>query len=67
MSPAMLKMWVSLIGMGLMFVAIVAIYISRYKVKHGFIRAITAIIAYLCMIVGGIIMVYVVFSGPTGV
>ncbi|MFL6560968.1 MAG: DUF2768 domain-containing protein, partial [Bacillus sp. (in: firmicutes)] len=50
MSPAMFKMWVSIAGMGFMFLAIMTIYFSRYKLK-GVFRIITAIIAYLLMIV----------------
>ena len=33
MSPGMLKMWISIAGMGLMFLAISTIYLSRYKLK----------------------------------
>ncbi|GIN38195.1 MULTISPECIES: DUF2768 domain-containing protein [Heyndrickxia] len=65
MSESMFKMWVSIAGMGLMAVAMVVIYLSRYKIKFKFLKAITAIIAYLCLIIGGLIMVYVVFTGPT--
>ncbi|MDH5159950.1 DUF2768 domain-containing protein [Heyndrickxia oleronia] len=65
MSESMFKMWVSIAGMGLMAIAMVVIYFSRYKIKFKFLKAITAIIAYLCLIIGGLIMVYVVFTGPT--
>ncbi|MBU5213661.1 MULTISPECIES: DUF2768 domain-containing protein [Heyndrickxia] len=65
MSESMFKMWVSIAGMGLMAIAMVVIYLSRYKIKFKFLKAITAIIAYLCLIIGGLIMVYVVFTGPT--
>ncbi|SFA98403.1 MULTISPECIES: DUF2768 domain-containing protein [unclassified Bacillus (in: firmicutes)] len=65
MSPALFKMWISLAAMGMMFLAIITIYFSRYKLK-GFFRLITAFIAYAFMIVSGIIIVIVVFSGPTG-
>lgn len=66
MSESMLKMWISIAGMGLLAIAMVAIYFSRYKMKMKFLKAITALFAYLCLIVGGIIMVFVVFTGPTG-
>ncbi len=66
MSPSMLKMWVSFAGMGLMIVAIFSIYISRYKFSNGILKGVTALFAYLCMIVGGLIVAYVVLSGPTG-
>ena len=57
MSESMFKMWVSIAGMGLMAIAMVVIYLSRYKIKFKFLKAITAIIAYLCLIIGGLIMV----------
>ncbi|MEH7075611.1 DUF2768 domain-containing protein [Neobacillus drentensis] len=58
MSPGMFKMWVSIAGMGFMFLAIMTIYLSRYKLK-GILRIITAIIAYLLMIVAGITLLIV--------
>jgi amino acid transporter len=64
MSPSLLKMWISLAGMGFMFFAIILIYFSRYKLK-GFFKIVTAIIAYILMILSGIIIFFVVFSGPT--
>jgi hypothetical protein len=54
----MFKMWVSIAGMGFMFLAILTIYLSRYKLK-GVLRIITAIIAYLLMIVAGITLLIV--------
>ncbi|KAB2338332.1 DUF2768 domain-containing protein [Cytobacillus depressus] len=64
MSPSLMKMWVSLAAMGFMFISILMIYLSRYKLG-GIFKALTAIIAYFLMIVSGIIIVLVVFSGPT--
>jgi hypothetical protein len=58
LSPGMFKMWVSIAGMGFMFLAILTIYLSRYKLK-GVLRIITAIIAYLLMIVAGITLLIV--------
>ena len=54
----MFKMWVSIAGMGFMFLAIMTIYLSRYKLK-GIFRIITAIIAYLLMIVSGLTLLIV--------
>jgi hypothetical protein len=65
MSESLLKMWISIAGMGFMFLAIVLIYLSRYKLK-GVIKILTAIIAYILMILSGIIIFFIVFSGPTG-
>ncbi|WML45121.1 DUF2768 domain-containing protein [Neobacillus sp. PS3-40] len=61
MSPSMLKMWISIAGMGLMFLAILMIYLSRFKLK-GVLRFVTAIIAYILMIVSGIIIIFVLFT-----
>ncbi|MDQ0213704.1 small-conductance mechanosensitive channel [Oikeobacillus pervagus] len=65
MMSSMMKMWISFISMGLMFAAIFTIYLSRYKLKQGILKFVTALIAYICMIVGGLMMIYIVFSGPT--
>jgi hypothetical protein len=54
----MLKMWISIAGMALMFLAIITIYLSRYRLK-GVLRVITAIIAYLFLIVAGLTLLFV--------
>ncbi|WP_442594559.1 DUF2768 domain-containing protein [Neobacillus sp. D3-1R] len=64
MTPSLLMMWISIAGMGFMLLSIVLIYLSRYKLK-GIIKILTAIIAYILMILSGIIIIFVVFSGPT--
>ncbi|MBA4536072.1 DUF2768 domain-containing protein [Bacillus aquiflavi] len=64
MSPSLMKMWISLASMGFMFISIVLIYLSRFKLK-GMFKVVTAVIAYILMIVAGIIIFLVVFSGPT--
>ncbi|OZI11654.1 hypothetical protein CEW92_10155 [Bacillaceae bacterium SAS-127] len=66
MSTAMLNMWISFAGMGLMILAVMMIYLSRYKIKNSFFKFISAMLAYACLMIGGMIMVYIVFSGPTG-
>ena len=63
MSIALMKMWISFASMGFMFIAIVFIYLSRFKLK-GFLKVITTILAYIFMILAGIIILYVVLSGP---
>lgn len=65
MSPAMLKMWISIGSMGFMFISIIMIYLSRFKFKNGVIKFITAFIAYVLLIFSGLIIFYVVVSGPT--
>ncbi|WP_316569782.1 DUF2768 domain-containing protein [Neobacillus sp. YIM B06451] len=66
MSPALMKMWVSLAAMGFMFISIITIYLSRYKLKGGVLRFVSALFAYALMILSGIIIFLVVVSGPTG-
>ncbi|MEI2665052.1 DUF2768 domain-containing protein [Rossellomorea sp. LJF3] len=61
----MMKMWISFASMGFMVFAILTIYFSRYKIKQKFLRFITAFMAYILMIAGGLMMIYIVFSGPT--
>jgi hypothetical protein len=61
MSPAMIKMWISIAGMVLMFLSIITIYFSRFKLK-GVLKVITAILAYILMIVSGIVIFIVLFS-----
>ncbi|MCK1991328.1 DUF2768 domain-containing protein [Peribacillus muralis] len=64
MTPALQKMWISFIAMGFMAISIFLIYISRYKSK-GFWRGLSATIAYILMILAGLIIIIVVLSGPT--
>ncbi|EIJ78691.1 hypothetical protein PB1_14074 [Bacillus methanolicus PB1] len=63
MSPALMKMWISFGAMGFMVLSIIFIYFSRYKLK-GVFRFITALIAYVLLILSGIIIFLIVFSGP---
>ncbi|WP_075982140.1 DUF2768 domain-containing protein [Bacillus massilinigeriensis] len=64
MSESMLKMWISIAGMGFMVLSILLILFSRYKLK-GFFKFIVALIAYIFMILSGLIIILIVFSGPT--
>ncbi|MDN3016696.1 DUF2768 domain-containing protein [Paenibacillus sp. BSR1-1] len=61
MSPGMLKMWISIAGMALMFLAIITIYFSRYKLK-GVFRLLSAILAYIFMIIAGLTLLIVFFT-----
>ncbi|WP_243290073.1 DUF2768 domain-containing protein [Bacillus sp. FJAT-47783] len=63
MTPALMKMWFALGAMGFMFISVFSIYLSRYKLK-GFWKVLFSIIAYIFMILAGIIIFFVVFSGP---
>ncbi|MEN1935410.1 DUF2768 domain-containing protein [Paenibacillus sp. 102] len=64
MSEGLIKMWFSLGAMGFMFIAVMFILLSRYKMKNKILKGITAVIAYTLMIVSGIVIFLVVFSGP---
>lgn len=65
MSPSLMKMWISLASMGFMFISILLIYLSRYKLRGGILKFVTALIAYILMVISGVIIFLVVFSGPT--
>lgn len=64
MTPGLQKMWISLIAMGFMAMSVLFIYVSRYKLK-GIFKGLTALVAYIFMIVAGFIIFVVVVSGPT--
>lgn len=61
MSLGMLKMWISIAGMGLMFLAIFTIYLSRYKLK-GILKVLTAVFAYIFLFISGITLFVVLFT-----
>ena len=65
MSQAMLNMYISFVGMFFLIIAIGLILLSRHKLK-GILATISALLAYLFLIVGGLIIFYIVFTGPTG-
>lgn len=65
MSAAEINEIISFIGIGLLILAIALIQLSRRKLS-GFFSYIVSFIAYICLIVGGLIVLYIVFSGPTG-
>ncbi|MEQ6376197.1 DUF2768 domain-containing protein [Bacillaceae bacterium S4-13-58] len=64
MSRAMLNMYISFAGIIFMFLAIGLIMLSRYRLK-GVLQVLTTILAYICMILSGLIIFYVVISGPS--
>lgn len=65
MSVSMQKMWISIIGMGLFAVAMFAMYLVRYKLKNKWMKVIISIVGWLCLIIGGLITLFIVLSGPT--
>lgn len=64
MSESMLKMYISFGGIISLFLAVGLIYLSRHKLS-GILAGIVAFFAYAFMILGGIIIFYIVISGPT--
>ena len=65
MSTSMLNMYISFAGIIFMFLALGLIMLSRYKLK-GILAGVVAVLAYIFMILSGLIIFYIVFSGPTG-
>ncbi|WP_018922225.1 DUF2768 domain-containing protein [Salsuginibacillus kocurii] len=58
------SMWVSFIGLGLMFVSVVLAIISREKL-NGIFRFIGLAFSFICLSVAGIIVLLIVLQGPT--
>ncbi|MBO7744080.1 DUF2768 family protein [Paenibacillus sp. MWE-103] len=48
----MMKMWVSLVGIGLMAAAAVLVTLARFKTK-GFLRMALSLAAFLFLVIGG--------------
>lgn len=65
MSPALVKMWISISSLGFMFISIVLIYLSRFKIKNKFIKFILSFFAYICLILAGLIIFITVVGGPS--
>lgn len=63
MSVGLIQMWISFIGIILLLVSIGLIFLGRYKLK-GIFSVMVSILAYICFIVGGLIIFYIVFSVP---
>ena len=64
MSVSMLKMYISFAGIILLFLAMGLIWLSRAKLK-GWIAGVVSLLAYISLVLGGLIIVYIVFTGPT--
>jgi len=65
MSAAEINEIISFVGIGLLILAMVFIQLARRKLT-GFFRFISSFIAYICLIVGALIVFYIVIGGPTG-
>ncbi|RPF55761.1 DUF2768 domain-containing protein [Aquisalibacillus elongatus] len=64
MSEPLLRMYISFAGMGALVISAVLIMLARHKL-NGFFRILVSIIAYALLIIGGFIIFFIVFSGPT--
>lgn len=64
MSVSMLKMYISFVGIILLFLALGLIWLSRNKLK-GWLAGIVSLLAYVFLVTGGFIIIYIVFTGPT--
>ncbi|MFD1065256.1 DUF2768 family protein [Oceanobacillus locisalsi] len=64
MSVSMLMMYISFVGMFLLILATGLIVWSRTKLK-GWFGSIVTLIAYLSLVSGALIILFVTFSGPT--
>ncbi|BAB05362.1 DUF2768 domain-containing protein [Halalkalibacterium halodurans] len=64
MSDAMMNMWISFIGLFLMFVSVVTAIVSREKLS-GFLQKVVLVFSFLCLVVSGLIVFYIVIGGPT--
>ncbi|MCD7033354.1 DUF2768 domain-containing protein [Metabacillus sp. GX 13764] len=64
MSPALVKMWIALSSMVFMFIAVFFIYFSRYKLNNKPLKMIFSSAAYIFLVFAGLIILFVVFTGP---
>lgn len=64
MSVSMLKMYISFVGMILLFLALGLIWLSRRKL-NGWIGRIVSLLAYFSLVSGTVIIIFIVFTGPT--
>ncbi|MCE7791019.1 DUF2768 domain-containing protein [Salipaludibacillus sp. CUR1] len=59
----MTKMWVSFIGMGLMFFSVILTIFTKEKLS-GILRYILLTISFISIMIAGLIIFLVVFTGP---
>lgn len=57
---------ISFLGIAALVLAIVLISWSRQRLS-GILGMIVSTIAFLCLLFGGLVVLFIVFSGPTGV
>lgn len=59
----MTKMWISFIGIALMFLSVIVTIFAREKLS-GIIQKMLLSLSFISMIVAGFIVFIIVFSGP---
>ncbi|WP_059103543.1 DUF2768 domain-containing protein [Shouchella shacheensis] len=64
MSEAMLNMYISFFGLILMFVSAGTAVLARTKLG-GIIQKVVLSFSFLCLVVSGFIVLYIVVGGPT--
>ncbi|WP_342770074.1 DUF2768 domain-containing protein [Oceanobacillus chungangensis] len=57
-------MYISFAGMVFLILAIGLILLSRLKLK-GWVAGVVSFFAYICLVLGALIILYIVFTGPT--
>ncbi|MGM9987515.1 MAG: DUF2768 domain-containing protein [Bacillaceae bacterium] len=67
MSPAMIKMYLSFIALGAMFIAVGGILLSRHKIKNKYAKFFLSVFSFVCMVFAGLLGFLVMFTGPSGV
>ncbi|MDG5787610.1 DUF2768 domain-containing protein [Evansella sp. AB-P1] len=63
LEDGMMKMWISFIAMGLMFISVIVTIVTKEKLR-GFFRYTLLTFSFICMMVAGLIIFLVVFTGP---
>ncbi|MCE4957076.1 DUF2768 domain-containing protein [Macrococcoides caseolyticum] len=57
-------MWVSFYSLGLMLVAMLLIYVARFKVNHKILKFVVTLLAYLALIISALLM-FIVLGGSS--
>ncbi|AST92260.1 DUF2768 domain-containing protein [Sutcliffiella cohnii] len=64
MTDGLMKMWISFVGMGFMIISVLLVYFTRFKLKNRIVKGILNTISFILILLAGIIIFFVVFSGP---
>lgn len=64
MTDGLMKMWISFVGMGFMIISVLLVYFTRFKLKNRVVKGILNTISFILILLAGIIIFFVVFSGP---